>query len=114
VPKLARQLYLGNLSYSATPDQIREACENCGVAIARWNHAIRIVTDDAGRSKGFVFLDISPDEQLSMDGIVELIDGVLINRRPVRACEARPRPTQKTVQKPHGLQDEFDAVWEDE
>jgi RNA recognition motif-containing protein len=84
-----QQLFLGNLNYDATLDDIRDTFMDFDISIGE----VRIVKDqDTGRGKGFAFVDIDPGEPLSLAEVVSEIDGAKILGRPVRASEARPRP----------------------
>ena len=82
-------IYVGNLSYDMTSDELRETFEQHGeVASAK------IITDrDTGRSKGFGFVDM-PNEAEGEAAIAEL-NGAMIKGRTARVNQARPRSNDR-------------------
>ena len=78
-------IYVGNLSYDITAEELREAFEQHGeVASAK------IVTDrETGRSKGFGFVEM-PNEAEGEAAIAEL-NGAMLKGRTARVNQARPR-----------------------
>jgi RNA recognition motif-containing protein len=83
-----RQVFLGNVAYDATEDQIKTAFQVLNIPIL----SVRIVIDqNTGRSRGFAFVDLAPDETRSFEELVQEIDGTLIGGRACRASEANPR-----------------------
>lgn len=88
-----RQIYLGNLSYRATEDQIREAFRIFDIPLG----GIRIVEDkETSRAKGFAFVDLADSETRSVKDVVELIDGLEIDGRICHVSAARPRLAKKS------------------
>ena len=83
-------LYIGNLSYRVTEDQLREAFEQYGAV-----STCTIVKDKVtGQSKGFGFLDM-PDGMEAEAAITGWNGRDLLGRR-INVNEARPRPTGGT------------------
>ena len=80
-----KNIYVGNLAYSVTDDDLRAAFSAFG-EVAR---AKVIMDRDTGRSKGFGFVEMNDDgqAQAAIDGLNEQP----INGRNVRVNEARPR-----------------------
>ncbi len=78
-------IYVGNLSYDMTTDELREAFEQHGTV----DNAKIIMDRDTGRSKGFGFVEM-PDQAEGEAAIAEL-NGAMIRGRAVRVNEARPR-----------------------
>ncbi len=80
-----KNIYVGNLAYSVSDDELREAFAAYG-EVAR---AKVIMDRDTGRSKGFGFVEMPNDSeaQAAIDGLNEQP----INGRSVRVNEARPR-----------------------
>ncbi len=80
-----KNIYVGNLAYSVSDDELREAFAAYG-EVAR---AKVIMDRDTGRSKGFGFVEMPNDSeaQAAIDGLNEQP----INGRNVRVNEARPR-----------------------
>ena len=55
---MAKKLYVGNLPYTVTEDELREVFARNGEV-----QSVRIITDAAtGRSKGFGFVEMTSDE----------------------------------------------------
>jgi RNA recognition motif-containing protein len=78
-------IYVGNLSFSATEDDLRGAFEQYGEV-----SAVNIIMDrETGRSRGFAFVEMA-DGDGSKDAI-ENLDGKEIAGRNVTVNEARPR-----------------------
>lgn len=73
-----KSLYVGNMPYSATENDIRELFEPFG-PIAE----VRIIGD-----KGFGFVEI-PEE--NMEAAIEANNGKDLNGRPLTVNEARPK-----------------------
>ena len=82
-------IYVGNLSYDMTTDELREAFEQHGDVA----HAKIIIDRDTGRSKGFGFVDM-PNKEQGEAAIAEL-NGAMIRGRAVRVNEARPRNNRR-------------------
>jgi RNA recognition motif-containing protein len=79
-------IYVGNLSFNASDDDIRAAFEQYGEVTS-----VNIIMDrDTGRSRGFAFVEMA-DATNAKDAI-ENIDGTDIAGRSVKVNEARPRP----------------------
>ena len=78
-------LYVSNLSYSATDDELNAAFAAYGVV-----SSARVVLDrESGRSRGFGFVDM-PVEAEALTAINSL-NGADVGGRPLRVVEARPK-----------------------
>lgn len=78
-------IYVGNLSFSATDDDLRSAFEQYGDVTS-----VNIIMDrETGRSRGFAFVEMS-DANGAADAI-ENLNGKDIAGRSVTVNEARPR-----------------------
>ena len=79
-------IYVGNLSYKAGDEDLKEAFSAFGqVASAS------IIKDKmSGRSKGFGFVEMPNDEEAK--AAIEGLNGKDIAGRAVKVNEARPRP----------------------
>ena len=78
-------IYVGNLSYSVTSEDLRKAFEPFG-AVSTAN----VVTDKfTGQSKGFGFVEMS--NKAEGEAAIKELDGVDLKGRSVRVNEARPR-----------------------
>jgi len=78
-------IYVGNLAYGVTDDELREAFAEFG-EVSRANV---IMDRDTGRSKGFGFVEM-PDNGQAEAAINGLNDKSL-SGRAIRVNEARPR-----------------------
>jgi len=79
------RLYVGNLAFSTTNDELKAAFEQFGAV----ESATVIMDRETGRSKGFGFVDMGNDEEAK--AAIEGLDGKPIGGRNVRVNEARPR-----------------------
>jgi RNA recognition motif-containing protein len=78
-------LYVGNLPYRITEDQLREAFEEFGSV-----SSCSIITDRAtGQSKGFGFLEMP--EKSEADEAIHQMNGRDLMGRKINVNEARPR-----------------------
>jgi len=78
-------IYVGNLSYDITAEELREAFEQHGEVTTA-----KIVSDrETGRSKGFGFVEM-PSQAEGEAAIAEL-NGAMLKGRTARVNEARPR-----------------------
>ncbi len=78
-------LYVGNLAYSVTDDDLRNAFEAFGTV----DRATVITDRDSGRSKGFGFVEM-PDNS-EADAAIKALNDTAISGRNVKVNEARPR-----------------------
>ncbi len=78
-------IYVGNLSYQVSNDELRQAFERFGeVSLAN------VVMDKlTGRSKGFGFVEMS--DQAAAEEAIKQLDGAELKGRAIRVNEARPR-----------------------
>ena len=83
--EMAKKLYVGNLAFTVTDDELMQAFTSFGnIASAR------VVMDRmTGRSKGFGFVEIEDDAKA--DDAVNKMNGQTIGGRPVRVSEAKPQ-----------------------
>lgn len=83
---MAKKLFVGNLPYSATEDQLRDMAAEFGEVLS-----VRIITDQyTGRSRGFGFIEME-----NADAALSQLNGKELDGRPLRINEAneRPRPS---------------------
>jgi RNA recognition motif-containing protein len=78
-------IYVGNLSYNATEEELKQAFEGYG----RVDSARIIVDKYTDQSKGFGFVEMpdSSEAQAAIGGL----DGKEMGGRPLRVNEARPK-----------------------
>jgi len=82
---MAKKLYVGNLSYSITEDQLRDAFAQFGEV-----QSAKIITDaGTGRSKGFGFVEMSSDEEA--EKAIASLNGTNLGERTINVSEARPQ-----------------------
>lgn len=82
---MAKKLYVGNLAFSVTDDELQSAFTSFGNILSA-----RVVMDRmTGRSKGFGFVELE-DDGLA-DEAVNKMNGQTIGGRPVRVSEAKPQ-----------------------
>ena len=78
-------IYVGNLPYQLTDDELRAAFEAHGEVTSA-----KIINDrETGRSKGFGFVEM-PDTAAA-EAAIKAIDGMEMGGRNLRVNEARPR-----------------------
>jgi RNA recognition motif-containing protein len=81
-----KRLYVGNLSFSATEEDIRRAFEAHGEVTS-----IHVVVDrDTGRSRGFAFVEMADADQAEQ--AIAALNGSNLGGRDLVVNEARPRP----------------------
>ncbi len=82
---MAKKLYVGNLSYRMTEDDLREAFAAMGEVLS-----VKIVTDAAtGRSRGFGFVEMANDEEAGK--AITALNGTKVLEREINVSEARPQ-----------------------
>jgi len=80
-----QKIYVGNLSYQATEDTMRELFAQFGQV-----ESVAIITDrDTGRSRGFGFVEMSDDGEA--EAAIAALNGQDFEGRTLTVNEARPR-----------------------
>ncbi len=80
-----KKLYLGNLSYDASEDDLRDFFSDYGPI-----ESVKVITDKfSGKSKGFGFIELADDDK-ALAAIDELNEQEL-QGRSIRVAEARPQ-----------------------
>lgn len=80
------KLFVGNLSFQATEEDLRELFQQSGTV-----ESVRIVTDQfTGRPRGFGFVEMATKEELAK--AIEMLNGRLFRDRNLVVDEARPQP----------------------
>jgi RNA recognition motif-containing protein len=81
---MVKEIYVGNLPFSASEDEVRKAFEEYGEV-----HSVKLITDrQTGRARGFGFVAMDPDAAATA---IENLDGRDFGGRNLRVNEARPR-----------------------
>jgi len=79
-----KSIYVGNLPFSATEEEVRELFEQHGPV-----SSVKLIADrDTGRPRGFCFVEM---EDEGADAAIEALDGNEFGGRGLRVNEARPR-----------------------
>jgi len=78
-------IYVGNLSYSVTEDELREMFSKFGEVTS-----VNLISDKySGQSKGFGFVEMAV--QSEAEAAIKALDGNSVKGRNLRVNEARPR-----------------------
>jgi RNA recognition motif-containing protein len=79
------KLYVGNLPFSATEDEVNELFGQHGTV-----HSVALITDrETGRPRGFGFVEMDDNEA---QAAMQALDGYDMAGRSLRVNEARERP----------------------
>lgn len=79
------RLYVGNLSFDATGDDLREIFSNCGTV----EDAIIVTRPGGGRSRGFGFVVMQ--DQTAADEAIRQLDGQELTGRKLTVNVAKER-----------------------
>lgn len=80
-----KSIFVGNLSFSTTEDEIRSLFESHGTV-----DRVSIINDrDTGRSRGFAFVEMGNDQEA--DAAISATNGSSLGGRTLNVNEARPR-----------------------
>lgn len=85
---MGNRLYVGNLSYDANNDSVRQAFAACGDVTD-----VHVMSDrETGRSRGFAFVTMgSADEARKA---IREMNGAMLDGRPLKVNEAEERPNR--------------------
>jgi cold-inducible RNA-binding protein len=82
---VAKNLYVGSLSFDTTDDGLRTFFEQAGTV-----ESASVITDrDSGRSRGFGFVEMTTEAEASK--AIEELNGKMLDGRTLTVNEARPR-----------------------
>ena len=82
--QLAKTLYIGNLPFTTTEDELRQLLEAHGSV-----ESVKLITDrHTGRPRGFGFVDM---DAAGADAAISALDGQDFGGRTIRVSEARER-----------------------
>ena len=85
---MVKKIYVGNLPFTASEDDLRELFEQHGEV-----HSVSVVTDrETGRSRGFGFVEM--DAQAA-DSAIAALDQADMSGRSLSVSEARPRTDRR-------------------
>jgi len=81
---LSKKIYVGNLSFHATEDQVREMFSEFGAI-----ESLAMINDrDTGRFRGFAFVEM---EDSAANAAIKALNGKEVEGRELTVNEARPR-----------------------
>ncbi len=79
------KLYVGNLSYATTDDELRQLFGQAGTVAS-----VEVIKDrDTGKSKGFGFVEMA--SQADAENAIKMFNGYSLGNRPLKVSIARPR-----------------------
>jgi cold-inducible RNA-binding protein len=82
---MAKKLYVGNLPYSTTQEQVRELFSQAGDIVE-----VSLITDRyTGNPKGFGFVEMATEE--AAQEAIRRFNGYTLDNRALTVNEARPR-----------------------
>ena len=81
---MATKLFVGNLDYTVTSDDLREAFSQAGTVA----DAVVISDKMSGRSRGFGFVEMGSEEEAK--AAIEKLNGSDLKGRKINVNEARP------------------------
>ena len=85
-----KKLYVGNLSYTTTEDDLHRMFAEVGAVISA-----NLITDrQTGQSKGFGFVEMETAE--AAQKAIEQLNNTMVNDRALTVNEARPRETSSS------------------
>src|SRR5438046_242669 len=86
---MTKKIYVGNLPFSATADDLREAFSSFGTVTSA-----SVVSDrDTGRSRGFGFVEMSEGAEEAINNL----NGAQFGGRTLTVNEAKPRDSRERV-----------------
>ena len=82
-------IYVGNLSFEITDDDLRQAFEEYGAV-----ESASVITDKfSGRSRGFGFVEMPTNKEAN--AAISGLDGIDLKGRNLKVNEARPRDDRR-------------------
>lgn len=84
------KIYVGNLAYSITEDDLRTAFSEFGDV-----SSVNVITDKfSGQSKGFGFVEI--EDKAKANEAIRALNETDLGGRPIRVNQAKPREQRPT------------------
>lgn len=92
---MMKSIYVGNLPFTASEDEIRDLFAQYGEV-----NEVRLITDrDTGRPRGFGFVRMAPADA---DAAIEALNGTELGGRTLRINEAQERQERRPRQPGRG------------
>jgi RNA recognition motif-containing protein len=86
-----KRLYVGNLSFESTEEDVRQAFSAFGEV-----SSVHVVTDrDTGRPRGFGFVEMADSD--AAEQAIQSLNGSQLSGRALTVNEARPRPERRAA-----------------
>ena len=83
---MASKLYVGNLSFQSTEEDLRDLFSKHGAV-----QSVAIITDrETGRPRGFGFVEMSSPAEAQ--AAIRALDGTSFDGRPIKVNEAQEKP----------------------
>ncbi len=83
--ELSKKLYVGNLPFTTTEDELRTAFERHGTVAS-----VNVITDrETGRARGFAFVEM--EDASAADEAMRALDGSDLGGRSLRVNEAQDK-----------------------
>ena len=80
-----KKIYVGNLPFSATEDDVKELFGQHGTV-----HSVALINDrETGRPRGFGFIEVDDD---ALSAMIQNLDGQEMDGRALRVNEAQDKP----------------------
>ncbi len=96
---MSKNLYVGNLPFTTTDEDLREAFSAYGTVTRT-----QVISDrETGRSRGFGFVEM----ETGGDDAIEGMNGKELNGRPLTVNEARPRENRSRSGGGGGYRNEY-------
>lgn len=82
---MGKKLYVGNLPFSATEEELRELFAKHGAV-----ESVNVITDrETGRARGFAFVEF--EEQSGAEAAMQALNGADMGGRSIRVNEAHDK-----------------------
>ena len=83
-------LYVGNLSYDTTEDNLKTLFDKAGQVVS-----VSLIKDrETGKSKGFAFIEMST--QAEAENAINMLNGVDLDHRAIKVNLAKPRNERRS------------------
>ena len=86
---MSKSIYVGNLPWSATEEQIRNLFSQYGTV-----NSVNLISDrETGRARGFGFVEMAAADAA---GAIEALDGTSLEGRNLKVNEAQPKAPRQS------------------